>query len=144
MDTSDSQKHAASFFRVRDWKSRWSPIGAKRHNKHEMREKLPLVGTRTLVSQDTFHHERKMAFIRVTDWDVETEKTAFFEGSGRGTTSQAEVTASLSERSSSHHSFSEQTTGLSAPGVMLLGWCSIYAVSIMYLYVQLDFLTRFI
>jgi len=43
-----------------------------------------------------------MAFIRVTDWEAETEKTALFEGSGRGTTSQAEVTASPSERSSLH------------------------------------------
>jgi hypothetical protein len=84
-----------------------------------------------------------MAFFRVTDWEVETEKTDLFEGSGTGTTSQAEVTASPSEKCSLH-SFREQTTGLSAPGVMLLGWCSIYAASIMYLYVQLDFLTRFI
>jgi hypothetical protein len=59
MDTSDSQKHAASFFRVRDWKSRCSPIGAKRLSIHEMREKLPLVGSRTVVSQETFHHEKK-------------------------------------------------------------------------------------
>jgi len=75
-------KHAASFFRVREWKSRWSPNGAKRHNKNEMREKLPFVGTRTVVSQETFHHEKKMAFFKVTDREVETEKTAVFEGSG--------------------------------------------------------------
>jgi hypothetical protein len=97
MDTSDSQQHAASFFRVREWKSRWSPVGVKRHNKHKMRAKLPFVGTRTVVSQETFHKE-KMAFFRVTDWEVETQKT----GSGRGTTSQAEVTASPSQRSSFH------------------------------------------
>jgi hypothetical protein len=59
MDTSVSQKHAASFFRVREWKSRWSPIWAKRHNKHEMREKLPFVGTRTVLSQEKFHREKK-------------------------------------------------------------------------------------
>jgi hypothetical protein len=106
MDTSVSQKHAASCFRVREWKSRWGPIGVKRHNKHEMREELPFVGTRTVVSQETFHHEKKMAFFRVTDWEVETEKTALFEGSGRGTTSQAEASASPSERSSLH-SFTE-------------------------------------
>jgi len=102
MDTSDSQEHAASFFRVIEWKSRWNQIGAKRHNKHEMREKLPCVGTRSVVLQETFHHEEKMPFFRVTDWEVETEKTALFEGSGRGTTSQTEVTASPSERSSLH------------------------------------------
>jgi hypothetical protein len=102
VDISDSQKHAASYFRVRQWKSRWSPNGAKRHNKHEMREKLPFVGTRTVVSQKILHHEKKMTFIKVTDWEVETEKTALFEGSGRGTTSQAEVTVSPSERSSLH------------------------------------------
>jgi len=47
-----------------------------------MREKLPFVGTRTLVSQKTFHHEKKMAFLKVTDRGVTTEKTAIFEGSG--------------------------------------------------------------
>jgi len=47
---------------------------------HEMREKLRLVGSRTVVSHETFHHEEKMAFFKFTDWEVGTEKTALFEG----------------------------------------------------------------
>jgi hypothetical protein len=69
---------------------------------HEMREKLRLVGSRTVVSQETFHHEEKRAFFKFTDWEVGTEKTALFEGPGRGTTSQAEVTTSPSGSSSCH------------------------------------------
>jgi len=48
---------------------------------------------------------KKWPFFGVKDWEVETEKTALFEGSGIGTT-QAEMTASPSE-SSSLHSFRE-------------------------------------